>query len=130
MKAKTIEDIADIKLLVDSFYGKVRNNNLLNPVFEQVIQDRWPEHLQKMYNFWETVLLGNHTYFGTPFRPHANLPINEEYFKEWIRLFNETIDEFFEGEKAEEAKWRADKMAELFIYKLTNYRNNPSQQIL
>jgi len=130
MKTKEIETIEDIKLLVDSFYGKVRNNDVLAPIFNSVIQDRWPTHLQKMYTFWETVLLGSHTYNGHPFVPHAELPVDQHHFEEWLRLFYETLDAHFHGDKAEEAKWRAGKMAEMFYYRIQFNQNNPGRQIL
>lgn len=129
MDKKQIEHLDDIKLLVDSFYGKVRKNELLGPIFDGVIQDRWPHHLGKMYTFWETILLGNHTYYGSPFPPHAKLPVDGEHFQEWLRLFYETLDEHFTGEKAEEAKWRAGKMAEMFQYKINYYRNNSAKPL-
>lgn len=61
--------IEDVKLLVDRFYEKIRVDELLGPIFNERIQNRWPEHLEKMYRFWQTVLLGEHTYFSSPF-PH------------------------------------------------------------
>lgn len=121
-EAKEILTIEDIKKLVDVFYGKVRANNLLAPVFDERIQDRWPLHLEKMYSFWQTLLLGEQTYFGAPFPPHAGLPVEHEHFVQWMQLFTETVDELFIGEKAEEAKWRAGKMAEMFEYKIEHYR--------
>jgi len=129
-KKKEIVDFADIKLLVDYFYGKVREDALLAPVFNERIKDKWPEHLSKMYRFWETVLLGNHTYQGSPFAPHANLPVERKHFDRWIKLFYKTIDDYFTGGAAEEAKWRAGKMAEMFHYKIEYYRNSDSKPIL
>jgi hemoglobin len=115
----------DIKLLVDTFYDRIRDNELLAPVFNQQIQDQWPQHLEKMYRFWQTILLGEHTYLGSPFPPHARLPVEHEHFATWLMLFNQTVDELFTGLKAEEAKWRAAKMAEMFEAKITHARNNP-----
>ena len=115
----------EITLLVDTFYGKVQEDALLAPVFNERIGDRWPEHLEKMYTFWQTVLLEERTYFGAPFPPHARLPIDAEHFQRWMELFTETVDELFTGEKATEAKWRAARMAEMFQYKLDAMRNNP-----
>lgn len=115
----------EITLLVDTFYGKVQQDELLAPVFNEKIGDRWPEHLEKMYTFWQTVLLEERTYFGAPFPPHARLPIDAEHFGRWLELFTETIDSLFTGEKATEAKWRAQRMAELFQFKLEAMRNNP-----
>ncbi|MEO8762174.1 MAG: group III truncated hemoglobin [Bacteroidia bacterium] len=130
MIEKEILNIDDIKLLVDSFYSKVKEDELLANIFNDKIQDRWPIHLEKMYRFWQTVLLDQHTYNGSPFAPHANLPIEKEHFNRWILLFYKTIDENFTGEKAKEAKWRAEKMAEMFQYKIQYYRNNPNTSVL
>ena len=120
----------DVKKLVDTFYGKVQNDTLLAPVFNERIQNRWPEHLEKMYRFWQTVLLDESTYSGSPFPPHAKLPVDHSHFQEWMNLFTQTIDELFNGEKATEAKWRAGKMAEMFQSKLEHYRKNPLKNIL
>jgi hemoglobin len=115
----------DIKLLVDTFYERIRDNTLLAPIFNERIQDKWPQHLEKMYRFWQTVLLEEHTYLGSPFMPHATLPVEHRHFAMWLALFNQTIDELFTGAKAEEAKWRAAKMAEMFEAKITHSKNNP-----
>ena len=126
---KEIFTLADIKSLVDFFYEKVQQDELLAPIFNAKIKDKWPEHLQKMYRFWQTILLHEHTYTGSPFLPHSQLPIEKEHFDRWLFLFFETIDEHFSGEKADEAKWRAEKMAELFNFKIHYYRNNPNKPI-
>ncbi|GAA4908915.1 group III truncated hemoglobin [Mucilaginibacter defluvii] len=119
-----IFELQDIRNLVDTFYGKVQQNPLIGPVFNERIQDRWPQHLEKMYSFWQTVLLEEYTYFGRPFPPHAQLPVEREHFETWLNLFNETVDELFTGDKATEAKWRAGKMAEMFQIKLAHFRNS------
>ena len=118
MEKKKIATIEDIQLIVDTFYGKIRKDTLLGPIFDHIIQDRWPEHLEKMYRFWQTVLLDEHTYKGSPFAPHAHLPLRAEHFERWKTLFFATLDDSFEGEKAEEAKFRARKMAEMFQLKI------------
>jgi hemoglobin len=115
--------IDDVKLLVDTFYDRIQADALLGPVFNEVIQDNWPVHLEKMYRFWQTVLLGEHTYFGSPFPPHAKLPVAHEHFETWMSLFTKTVDELFAGEKADEAKWRAAKMAEMFELKIAYFKN-------
>lgn len=115
--------VEDIKLLVDSFYNKVRQNPALAPVFDERIKDNWSVHLEKMYRFWQTVLLEEHTYFGSPFVPHADLPVDESHFAEWMELFTQTVNELFTGEKAKEAIWRAGKMAEMFQFKLAAIKN-------
>lgn len=130
MQKKDISTIEDINLLVDNFYQKIRENELLSPIFNRIIQDRWPQHLEKMYRFWQTVLLGEHTYFGSPFPPHAKLPVNQQHFDTWLLLWHATIDSHFLGEKATEAKWRGNKMAEMFLSKIEYYKNSSATPIL
>ncbi len=120
-----ILNLEDIKLLVDTFYDRIREDKLLGPIFDERIQDRWLIHLEKMYKFWQTVLLQEHTYFGSPFPPHAQLPVGHEHFAAWLALFNKTVDELFTGDKATEAKWRAQKMAELFEAKIDYIKSHP-----
>ena len=129
-ETKEIISLHDIKKLVDTFYEKVRKDELIGPIFNEKIQDRWPRHLEKMYTFWQTVLLGEHTYFGSPFPPHANLPVSHQHFEKWMELFKQTLDELFTGAIAEDAKWRAAKMAEMFESKIEYYKNMPFKSLV
>lgn len=125
-----INNLEDIKLLVNTFYGKVRENELLGPIFEKVISNNWEAHLEKMYRFWQTILLEEYTYSGRPFPPHAKLPITGEHFDTWLKIWNATVDDNFTGEKANEAKWRGYKMAQMFISKIEYYRGNNAQPLI
>jgi len=125
-----IGTLDDIKQLVNRFYDQVRADTLLGPVFETRIENRWPKHLEKMYSFWQTVLLGEHTYEGRPFPPHAELPVDHQHFAQWMQLFTATIDEMFAGNKTEEAKWRAARMAEMFEMKLEHYRQTGGKNLV
>ncbi|MGN0002786.1 MAG: group III truncated hemoglobin [Sphingobacterium composti] len=127
---KDIQDIEDIKLLVNTFYSKIREDDMLGIIFNQNIQDRWPIHLEKMYRFWQTILLDEYTYDGRPFPPHAHLPISKIHFDQWLSLFEQTVQSLFQGEKANEAIWRAQKMAVMFESKLDYLRNNPDKPLL
>lgn len=122
MEQHDILSLDDVRQLVDTFYGKVQQDEMLAPIFNSRIQDRWPEHLEKMYRFWQTLLLEEHTYFGAPFPPHAKLPVEHLHFEKWLTLFQDTVNELFTGEKAEEAKWRGNKMAQMFEWKIEQYR--------
>lgn len=124
-----IKTLEDIKLLVNTFYEKVQHNELIGPIFASKIKD-WKPHLEKMYRFWQTILLHEHTYSGSPFPPHAELPVNQTHFDTWLGLWGSVIDEFFEGENAEEAKKRGKLMAQLFHYKIDYLNNNPNTKPL
>ncbi len=114
---KAIQNIDDIKVFVDEFYLKVRQDDLLGPIFESRIQD-WPQHLRKMYNFWNAVLFQARDYNGNPFAHHVTLPVDLEHFERWIELFYETLDEHFTGEVVQHAKVRAAAIANTFYSKM------------
>ncbi|TRX40031.1 group III truncated hemoglobin [Flavobacterium restrictum] len=118
-----ITSLEDIKLLVNSFYSKVQEDALIGPIFNEKIMGRWPEHLEKMYRFWQTILLEEHTYTGSPFPPHKQLPVNTQHFDRWMALFTETVDHLFTGKLADDAKLRAQNMAQMFNYKIEYFRN-------
>jgi len=126
MAAKSeILSLEDIKILVDTFYDHIKVDAMLGPIFNERIDGRWPLHLEKMYRFWQTVLLEEHTYFGSPFPPHAQLPVDGQHFAQWMTLFTTTVNELFTGEKAKEAIWRASKMAEMFEAKIAWSKQHP-----
>ena len=122
---KDIEDLEDIKTFVDAFYAKIRADELLAPVFAlKIASSEWDKHLQRMYNFWNTVLFFQRSYKGNPFSKHTQLPIEYQHFTQWILLFETTIDEHFKGDKANEVKSRANKMASMFLSKLAYLTEN------
>jgi hemoglobin len=106
---------ADLVLLVDSFYEKVKSDALLGPVFSHV---NWPRHLPVMYNFWSSMILGENSYKGNPLQSHLHLSIDKAHFDQWLTLFKKTVDEKFEGEVAEEIKMRAQLIAGVFQFKM------------
>jgi hemoglobin len=112
---KGIESRADVGLLVSEFYSKVRKDELLGPVFAHV---NWEHHTPLIVNFWSSILLGDQSYQGNPFKKHINLPIRPQHFERWLQLFKETINENFKGEVAQEAMNRADTIAKMFQFRL------------
>jgi hemoglobin len=114
---KEINSIEDIHLLVDSFYERVKKDEVLAPIFNERIKE-WPHHLEIMYRFWQTVLLNQNTYTGAPFLKHQTLPVQSEHFKRWLTLFHETVDHLYSGNIAVEAKYKAEKIGEVFQHKL------------
>ena len=117
---RDISTIDDVRLFVDRFYEQVRHDDLLAPIFDDRVTGKWPKHLEKMYSFWATLLLGEYQYQGNPYLMHAELPIDHSHFSRWLQLFNSVIDENFYGEKADEAKRRANKIAQIFENKIEN----------
>ena len=122
-----IQTREDIFLLVDSFYKKVRKDPAIGPFFNSQIEN-WPEHLQKLTDFWETNLLFVRKYKGNPLYAHqlmderANFTVEQKHFGVWLNLWFSTIDELFEGENAATAKRRARKMSTFMFLKIFENR--------
>jgi hemoglobin len=101
---------ADIKLMVHTFYARVREDETIGPIFNSRIKD-WDTHLQKLCSFWSTLLLYTKTYEGDPMSVHRGMAIDTVHFNAWLSIFNKTIDELFAGETAQAAKNRAQKIS-------------------
>lgn len=108
-----IKDEASIKLMVDTFYGNVRSDELIGPVFDSAIEN-WDEHLPTMYAFWTGLLFRRGNYSGNPFAKHAPLDIKREHFQRWLTLFEATVAELFEGPVSEQALAAAKSIAHSF----------------
>lgn len=113
-----IETPEDVKTLVDAFYAKVNRDELLAPIFNEIAQVDWAEHMPKMYSFWESMLFRTGNYQGAPFPKHAILPVEQAHFERWLGLFVETIDENFNGLKSEQAKNSAVSIADTFARRM------------
>lgn len=114
----------DIKILVDRFYDKVNQDEILSPIFNEIMHVNWDTHLPIMYQFWGSLLLGEHSYSGNPMQKHIEIskivPLGEKEFARWLELFNQNINENFTGPKAEEAKLRAANIARLMEFKVNS----------
>lgn len=98
----------DVTLLVDTFYGKVLKDESLKPFFANL---DFEAHKPKMIHFWAFVLLDEPNYKTNVTEKHLRMPLEQKHFDRWLELFNETLDELFDGEKAEMAKQRAATIA-------------------
>lgn len=114
----------DVELLVDQFYAKVLDDHKLGYIFKDVAKIDLKNHMPTMYDFWESTLFHKTLYRGNPMKIHLDLNEKEKlkkaHFDQWLRLFNETVDQFFTGEKAELAKTRALSIATVMQIKLHN----------
>ena len=120
---RDIETKEDIVLMVDTFYQKVQQDELIGPIFNsRIAPEAWPAHLDRMYTFWTTILLNQPGYSGQPFEKHRDMPIDAAHFERWVNLFKTLIDSLFEGPIANEAKYRAELMGHLFLAKLEKGR--------
>jgi hemoglobin len=83
-----------IKVLVHSFYAKVRDDSEIGPIFARVIGNGWDEHLARMCDFWSSVMLMTGRYKGTPMTAHMRLKVVQpRHFERWLTLFRLTAEE-------------------------------------
>lgn len=116
-----IQNRQDIEVLVNAFYEKVKTDAVIGYLFNEVAQVNWQTHLLKMYDFWENILFFTGNYDGNPMAKHKELHqksnMNPSHFAHWNKLFTETVDQLFEGAKAEEIKNRALNISAAMMYK-------------
>jgi hemoglobin len=105
----------DIELLITTFYSKVKEDEVLAHHFAAI---DWQHHTPVIINFWTMILLGNQSYVGNPLLKHLSMKLNKHDFERWLLLFTSTVNELFEGDKAEEAKQRAHSIAGIFQHKM------------
>lgn len=121
-----IQYISDIELLVNTFYEKVRHDDYIGFIFNDVMQVNWEHHLPIMYDFWASVLFGNATYKGNPMLKHIaidqKIRLTPAHFERWLSLFEATLNQLFEGPMKEEAYKRASSIQGLMLYKVEQAR--------
>lgn len=119
---RDIETFEDVQWLVRSFYNKVLEDKMLGHFFSYVKQHHWDKHLAALDTFWNNVLFYLGDYHGNPLQVHTLLhhfsKLNDKDFDRWLQLFTQTVDELFEGEKAELAKQRALSIATMMRIKI------------
>ncbi|HEV7416004.1 group III truncated hemoglobin [Tianweitania sediminis] len=105
-------DRSFIARLVRAFYGRVRSDPRLGPIFAAEIADSWEPHLEKMTDFWCAVILKNGAYSGRPVPAHVRLKgIVEEDFGIWLHHFHMTISGLCPPEVATIFVDRAERIA-------------------
>ncbi len=66
---KDIANRADIQLLVDTFYNKVKADETIGYLFNDVANVNWEHHLPRMYDFGRTSCSRQGALKATPWWP-------------------------------------------------------------
>ena len=111
---RDITALAEIELLVDTFYQKVFSHPELSPFFKHL---DYRTHRTKMIQFWAFVLLDEPGYTTQVYDKHALMRFDPGLFDTWAMLFCQTVDSLFKGPTAEQAKTRAKTLAWTFSEK-------------
>ncbi len=105
----------DIRRLLDLFYGRVRRDSVLGPIFARAVgttDAAWAAHLARLADFWSSLMLRSGRYHGDPFSTHLRLPdLAPAMFDRWLALFGESCIEVFEPDVANAFAERAERVA-------------------
>src|SRR5215469_17153639 len=100
-----------IERLVRTFYGAVRTDELIGPVFAERIAN-WEPHIQRMCEFWSSVALMSGRYHGAPMIKHLPLRVDFRHFDRWLALFERTAHEVCPPAAAAHFIERAQRIAQ------------------
>lgn len=110
-KLDTVDE-QSIRQMVETFYGRVRADAQLGPIFGAALDGKWPEHMSRMVDFWSTMLLGTKSFEGKVYGKHmAMAGITKEHFQRWLGLFRQTVTEIFRDPAAGALLATGDRIA-------------------
>ena len=124
MYPATIVNREHITEMVIRFYTRVLADETVGPFFIAKLGDDlknkyWKPHIDLLINFWSTMILQDESYFGNPLRPHFHIgELQTSVFKQWLKLFFETVDEVFIPKVGAEFKERSEIIAGNFMRNL------------
>ena len=120
---KDIANREDLLKLVTLFYNKLLSDESISYLFTDVAKIDLHQHFDILVDFWDSVLFQHDVYRKNAMQPHLILhsksPLQKHHFETWLRYFNESVDELFEGEKAFLAKERALSIATVMRIKIS-----------
>jgi hemoglobin len=126
MKRKDIIHRKDIERLVNEFYERVKLDQTIGPIFTDVAHVNWDKHLPVMYDFWENIIFQTGNYTGNPmsahFKIHEKHPFTKAHFTRWLAIFQETLNDCFQGPNTELARQRALSIATVIEIKLIQHK--------
>jgi len=125
---KDIQTKEDVNQLIHTFYDKVLVDETIGFIFTDVAQIDLEEHLPTLCKFWENILLAPNDYRKNVMQIHLDLnekvALQPAHFKQWLALFDQTVDELFEGKVAQKAKNRAQSIALVMQTKMAGADKN------
>ena len=117
-----IQNQDDLYLLVAEFYKKLLTDDSISYIFTEVVKIHLEEHLPILVTFWSQAILGTGGYTNNLTQIHLDINVKEylspELFKVWLNHFNNTVDEYFNGQKANQIKIQALNIATVMQIKI------------
>lgn len=121
---KDIESREELEDFLKAFYKKAFADDLIGIFFTEVVPLDLKTHIPVIANFWESVAFNKPSYRKNVMEVHQHIhhlsKIKKKHLDRWVKLFTETLDEYFEGSRAELMKQRARSIATLMDIKLNH----------
>jgi hemoglobin len=121
---RDIESREDLLSLLRAFYEKAFKDELIGRFFTEVVPLDLDTHIPVIADFWEAIVFNTHGYYKNVMEVHQHIhnlsAIKKEHLDRWVQLFTETVEEYFEGDKATLMKQRAKSVATLMDIKLNH----------
>ena len=124
---KDILTQSDLYFLVDVFYKKLLADHRISYIFTDIVKIKIEEHLPILVTFWSQAILGTGGYTNNLTNIH--LKVNElesltpELFDIWLAHFNNTVNENFIGNNADEIKKQAHNLSIILQIKIKQNNN-------
>jgi hemoglobin len=87
---KDIENYNDLLILVNDFYSKLKEDELVKHFFIEVIHLDFDTHIPIIASFWDSILFGTQNYSGNPMSKHIELNkisrLEQKHFDRWLFL--------------------------------------------
>jgi hemoglobin len=119
----------EINELVTIFYREIVFDELLEPLFGEVAEVDWVEHIPKLIDYWCWILLGQHPYPGHVTRAHRHLhglqAIEPKHCDRWFSLWVACIDGRWSGPNADHAKRHAETLMAGMAKRIFGYAWSP-----
>lgn len=119
-----IQDRADIRKLVTTFHERLLKDEDFKHIFIEVMQVDMLAHIDTLMDFWESTLFQAGKYKGDTVEAHLEVHhqhrLSATHFSKWLEIFNETVNDHFEGNIATQAKQKASALATIIRLKIDN----------
>ncbi len=107
--------VPHIEEMVNTFYAKIRQDDVLGPIFERRVED-WPLHLERMVLFWRAVLRSEPTFRiserGAPPILHQRIAeLEAAHFDRWLSIFCDVVDQTYTAPHARRVRDAASRIA-------------------
>jgi hemoglobin len=117
-----------LRTLVERFYSRIRQDEVLGPIFNQAIGDHWPEHLDTLTAFWSSVLLGSGRYKGNPMAVHLQIPpLGRAHLERWLALWQSTTAELLPPQTAQLMQRKAHFMGQRILETVAEFHPQAAQ---